>query len=373
MKKLFLSIMTASLAILASAGDGKDNVKFDYAASLDYMFENQEYSKSNELFIPSMTVHAVRLTPEIGAMLTQNKNLVHRIRLGVDITKHTGEGLPVSQLFNELVLYYDVQAMFRNGSTFEGLAGCFSRRQYEGDFSGPLFSISNLFLDNNVEGLLFKYRAKCFYTELGLDWMGMLGNDQYPDRRERFQILSSGDWRFAGDFHFKWLASFYHFACSPNNPRVVDNHSLIPSFEWKNENNVLDLLYLNVGGVFTYQNDRAMEDGLTLPMGLLSKQGISKWGVHLDNLFYLGDDLQPLYSKYGPDLYFGEGIFRTGVGKPSVADRLTVSYSPQIAKWLDLSVAAIFDFGSPIPDLNIPAYRGCQQVIKVRFNIERFR
>jgi len=371
MKYLILSIFAASIAALAYAGDGKDNIKFDYAASLEYMFENQEYSKSNEVFIPSMTIHAVRLTPEIGVRATQNSNLVHRLRLGVDITKHTGEGLPVGQLFNELVLYYDVQAKFRNGASFEGLAGCFSRRYYESDWGGVLFSISNLFLDNNVEGLLFKYRAKNFYTELGLDWMGMLGNEQYPDRRERFQILSSGDWRLVGDFHFKWLGSFYHFACSPNNLHVVDNHSILPSFEWKNEA-ILDLLYVDAGGVFTYQNDRETEGSLTFPMGFLSRQGISKWGVRLDNLFYWGDDLQPFYSTYGSELYFGEGIFHTCCSKPSISDRLVLSYSPKLAKWLDLSVAAIFDFGSPNAKLNITAYRGCQQVIKVRFNIERF-
>jgi len=289
----------------------------------------------------------------------------------VDITKHTGEGLPVSDLFNELVIYYDIQASFRNRASFEALAGCFPRNNFEEDYNGPLYSIQNLFLDSNVEGMLFKYKAENIYAELGLDWMGMMGDASHPDRRERFQVLSSGDWRFFGEFHLKWQGSFYHFACSPDSPNVVDNHTIIPAFEWRTDK-VLDQLYVNAGGVFTYQRDRDVAGSRTSPMGLISRQGVSKWGIHFDNMFYWGDDLQPFYSQYGSELYFGEGIFRTHSDKPSVADRIVLSYSPRIAKWLDLSVAAIFDFGSPLPSLGVPAYRGCQQVVKLRFNIERF-
>lgn len=371
MRKILLTILLSSVLAPSFARNGKTDVKFDYAVSLEYLFENQEYYKSNELFIPSMTLHAVRLTPEAGVYIRQNKNIVHRVRLGVDIIKHTGENLPIGKNFQELSLYYNIQARLGNGSFLEAFAGSFGRSNYEGDFNGPLYNIQNLFLDNNIEGMLFKYKARRFYAELGLDWMGMFADKDYPDRRERFQILSSGDWRFAGDFHLKWLGSFYHFACSLTQQNVIDNHTIIPMVEWRT-NSILDQTYVNVGGVFSYQCDRELPGSKTTPMGFISRQGVSKWKIHLDNMFYWGDDLQPFYGSYGSELYFGEGIFHTQCEGQSVVDRLVLSYQPKIAKWLDLTVAAIFDFGSPIPALNVPAYRGCQQVVKLRFNIERF-
>lgn len=371
-----LTLVLAALALSASlmqAGDGKKKygkTSFDWSVGFEYFFDNTEYDRSDNIFLPSETIHAVTFSPEVGVVVKQNDAITHSLRVGLDLVRQLGSGEPIREIFDDILIYYNLQAKFRNGGRFDAVFGMFRRDFYAGDYLGVILSVKNAFFDDITEGMLFRYRNEGFYAELGLDWMGMYGDSKYPDRRERFQVLSSGDWRFAGDFHFKWLGSFYHFACSPNQPNVVDNHTVIPSFEW-NTDSVLDRLWLNAGGVFTYQYDRNFADAPVMPMGLLSRQGASKWGVSLENLFYWGDDLQPFYNKYGGELYPGEGIFRTSCGKPAVSDRVVLSYSPKIAKWLDLSVSAIFDFGTPIPALNVPAYRGCQQVVNVKFNLEK--
>ena len=99
----------------------------------------------------------------------------------------------VKDMFKEVLLYYNVDAYLKNGGRLEAMAGCFPRSFAGGDYSGPFFDEQRLFYDNNLEGLLVKYRNDRIFAELGLDWMGMF-DFAATDRRERFQVLLSGGW-----------------------------------------------------------------------------------------------------------------------------------------------------------------------------------
>ena len=371
MKKIFALLLLSALSFPAVAQ------KFDWNINFDYNFSNYEYDRSSEIFEDSYTLHAARITPEAGVLIKQSPSVFHRVRAGVDIFKQMGEGLSIPNLFKELVFYYDVEAAFRNGGRFEALAGSFPRRYSDGDYNWLLFDDDNLFFDNNIEGILLKYHNRHIFAELGLDWPGMLGDDSHPVRRERFQVFSAGLWNFAGPFSLGWIGSFYHFACSPFSPNVVDNHMLNTSLEWT-PFSMMDDLKITAEGVFTYQCDRHHGMDLRFPMGFLSRQMVAKWGVVIDNRFYFGDDLMPFFDtaysglSYGKDLYMADLSFHTRLDHPGWSDFVSLKYEPKIADFLNLSVSLSFFFGEP-PSASCPVFRGWQQSIALRANLDALR
>jgi len=375
MKKfsIFLVLLAVQFAAYASPTDSlSSKPRLDWSVRADYIFDNAEYTKSHDLIDDSSTLHAIRLSPSIGVFIPQRADSIrHRVRLGLDIMKQAGDGLPIKDAFKELQLYYGISADFRNGATFEAYAGAFPRSCFGGYYKGPAFDRRVLYLDPNVEGMLFKYQNASIRAELGLDWLGMFADKEHPERRERFQILSSGDWTIYGPLHLIWTAAFYHFACNLVEHGVVDNHMVNPMLEWRPKC-WFDLLSVSAGGIFTYQWDRLYSNDLLAPAGFYSVQRLEKWHVCLHNQTYYGSDLQPMYSKYGSDLYFGQPMFRTLSDSGSLADELTLAYNPHICDWLDLVVAATFSFGSPNSSLDIGAYRGCRQLVSLRVNLERF-
>ncbi len=362
--------------------------KFDYNVNFDYLLNNYEYGISryfvgDESFYPyqhSHTVHGVRLTPEAGLLLTQSPSVFHRLRLGIDLFRLMGEQKENLGLFREMVFYYNLDARLRNGGHLNAYAGCFPRRYSEGTgYYGPVFDSEYSYLDPNVEGFLVKYaRDNKIRAELIFDWQGMAGDDASPWRRERFQVLTDGSWRFAGDFYLGWTGSFYHFSKSPMTDNVVDCHLLNPRIGWA-PFTWLDEFRLEVGGVFTYQCDRVAEPAPVFPMGLWSKQSVGKWNVTLSNRFYWGDDLMPFYDssfggiQYGRELYRGAPGFHTLHAGPSWADWLTLAYQPRISKWLSIDVALTLHVGAPHKELGVGVLRGADQRLRLRVDLESLR
>lgn len=373
MKRVAASLFLLSVSLLAGAQ------KLDWNVNFDYLFRNYEYDRSHNIYDDSYTLHAARLTPEIGVLVPQDKSTFHRLRLGVDILKDMGEGRENVDLFHEMTLYYNFEAALSNGGRFEAVAGCFPRTFPEGEGVGPYFDDDYIFYNNNLEGFFVKYRNKHIFAEFGLDWPGMLGDSEHPLRRERFQCMGALMWNFAGDFNFCCTGSFYHYACSPQAPNVVDNHMLNPWIEWE-PFSFLDELRLDLGGIFTYQCDRILREPPVFPMGLYSRQIFGKWGFAIDNYFYWGDDLMPFYSSsyngvpYN-ELYVGDRGFHTLFDRPSWVDYFHIKYEPDMKScpWLSLSVVLSFHLGEPSAVLDTPVFRGWQQGIELCVNLEALR
>ena len=371
--KEFLTLLSLSMVLSLPAAAQK----LDWNLNFDYLFRNYEFDRSSNIFEDSYTLHAARLTPEVGVLVKQDASVFHRVRAGVDLFKQMGEGLKAADLIGEPVLYYDAEAAMRGGGRFEALAGIFPRRYCEGDYVGLYFDDDILFYDNNLEGILLKYRNNKVFAELGLDWPGKIGDDAHPSRRERFQVFTAGLWNFAGRFSFGWTGSFYHFANSPTNHNVVDNHMLNPWLEWA-PFSFMDELRITAGGVFTYQCDRQHDMDLRFPMGFLSRQVVSKWGIVLDNQFYFGDDLMPFFETkfsdfpYGTELYRGDLAFHTRLSGPGWFDMVNLKYEPSLTRWLKLSVAFSFFLGEP-PASSCPVFRGWQQSVGLRVDLDAAR
>ena len=87
----------------------------------------------------------------------------------------------------------------------------------------------------------------------------------------------------------------------------------------------------------------------------------------------------PYYSlefggvKYGRELYMGDRGFNTRFDRPSWADYLNVKYEPKLSSWLNLSVVLSFRFGEPSELLGTPVFRGWQQSVALKVNLDSLR
>lgn len=368
MKLRFLYVLTATL-FAAVQLNAKDFPKTEIATGLDYdmTFDNRELYRSK--FSESMTIFGSRLTPTIGLTLQNNDDARHSIMFGVDLLRDFGaaDNKP-KNIIKEPVFYYRLEKKTGN-MDIEMYTGVFPRKKMEGEYSEAFFSDSLKFYDNNLEGLLLKFRLQNSYFELGCDWMGQQG----PAQRERFMVFSSGEGKIAPVFSLGYSAYMYHYAGSEAVRGVVDNILINPYA-------VLDLssktdfqtFTMRLGWLQGLQNDRKNIGQYTRPYGAEFDFELRKWNIGMRNSMFYGRDMMPYYNrtdaggfKYGNDLYFGDPFYRVhddsseGLG---MYDRFELYWNPFVSKHLDIKVRALFHF-------NGSRYSGCQQVVTVNFKL----
>ena len=173
-----LTLLLLSFSLKAE----EDRVRFAYDVDFETRFDNREYYRS--AFSPSMTVFGARLTPSVGLDIYQNKDMSHRLMVGIDVMKDFGAS-PVSKLltggndtpetsqrqnnaglFREMTLYYNLD-VYTGKAGVQLYAGIFPRRAVQGEYSDVFFSDSLRFYDNNIEGILLRIRNPRTYWEVG--------------------------------------------------------------------------------------------------------------------------------------------------------------------------------------------------------------
>lgn len=375
------------LSLGAAAGaverDGQKNCRFEYDVTLDMLFNNRENDSANHQYTNSGTLFGAVIAPEIGFSVRsrdlsdrgEEYTAHHKVMLGVNIVKDFGSTARIGEWFDGLTMYYELSKKISPKCSFGLDAGVFPRsRRYEENYSDLFFSDSLRFCDAMIEGMLFHFeRPKCRF-ELGVDWIGM----KEPQNRERFMLFSSGggdplDW-----LHLGYAAYMFHYASSGEVSGVVDNAIVNPFVEFRlGEFARMNSLDLRLGYIQAYQRDRLVQHDPMAPMGGEFVVKLQNWGVGLQNRFYFGYSMMPLYGghdaggyKYGPSLYYGEPywMLRPGDeasmaagGKATWGDRLDVYYQPRIARGLhlDIRLTGFFNGG----------FSGWNQTIGLTFNL----
>ena len=382
MKKLIFIFIFLSAGLMEARE--KPKASFAYDVDFEMRFDNREIP--GNFFTPSMTIFGARLTPQVGLALNESNGASHRLMAGIDVMKdfgaspisaliaggETGETALVQNnigLFREISLYYNFRKKIAK-TDMEIYAGIFPRRAMEGSYSQAFFSDSLKFYDNNLEGLLLKFKRPGAYFEVGCDWMGQYG----VARRERFMIYTSGHGKVLPFMSLGYAAYMLHYANSDKAKGLVDNILLNPYalFEFGDRLG-MQALSFRLGWLQAVQRNRRHVGTFIFPYGGEFDQEIRNWNVGIHNRMFFGYDMMPYYAnvddaglKYGSQLYFGDPFYRihddgsTGAG---FYDRLEVYYEPEISDFLSLKVSALFHF-------NGMRYSGCQQMIGIRFNLE---
>lgn len=382
MKKLIFIFIFLSAGLMEARE--KPKASFAYDVDFEMRFDNREIP--GNFFTPSMTIFGARLTPQVGLALNESNGASHRLMAGIDVMKDFGAS-PISELiaggetgetalvqnniglFREISLYYNFRKKIAK-TDMEIYAGIFPRRAMEGSYSQAFFSDSLKFYDNNLEGLLLKFKRPGAYFEVGCDWMGQYG----VARRERFMIYTSGHGKVLPFMSLGYAAYMLHYANSDKAKGLVDNILLNPYalFEFGDRLG-MQALSFRLGWFQAMQRNRRHVGTFIFPYGGEFDQEIRNWNVGIHNRMFFGYDMMPYYAnvddaglKYGSQLYFGDPFYRihddgsTGAG---FYDRLEVYYEPEISDFLSLKVSALFHF-------NGMRYSGCQQMIGIRFNLE---
>ena len=369
--KAFIRILFPIFFILLPLtlrADGQNlKTNFVYDADFEMNFDNREFYKSS--FSESMTIFGARLTPSVGVEVVQSPELNHRLMMGVDVMRDFGSPARPQDYFGEISLYYNMNKDF--GKTQMSLyAGIFSRKLMSDRYSEAFFSDSLKFYDNNLEGLLLKFKRPRASFDLGCDWSGKIGDNV----REKFMIFSSGEGQIAPVLYLGYAAYMYHFANSNQVSGVVDNILVNPWVKLDlSAFSGLQSLTFKLGWLQAMQNDRKHIGIYTFPRGGELDIEVKNWNVGIKNNMYYGMDLMPYYNrldsgdiKYGNSLYLGDPFYRVHdsgyTNKAGVYDRFELFWQPYICDFVNIRIGAFFHF-------NNFSYSGCQQVVKVEFNL----
>ena len=343
--------------------------EFVYDVDFEMNFDNREYYKSS--FSESMTIFGARLTPAVGFKVKQKENTEHKIMMGVDVMKDFGSVARAQDYFGEILLYYEMKKTI--GETEMTLnAGIFPRKMMLDNYSPAFFSDSLKFYDNNLEGLLLKFKRPNASFDLGCDWSGKIGDNV----RERFLIFSSGEGVVAPMVNLGYAAYVYHFASSNQVTGVVDNILVNPWVRFDlTPISGLQSLSVRLGWLQAMQNDRRHIGLYTYPHGGELDLEVRNWNVGIRNSMYYGKDLMPYYNrydagdiKYGNQLYMGDPFYRVNdqgnTDKYGMYDRLELFWQPYICNFMNIRIGAFLHF-------NEFRYSGFQQVVKVEFNLSK--
>ena len=360
---MFTVLLCGVAAMAGQRRDSDENkLRFEYDINFEMNFDNREFYESN--FSNSMTIFGARLAPSVGLKTTQKEGTVHWIMLGLDVMKDFGSGGDGISVMKELTMYYRMDRKF--GKTDMTLhAGIFPRSNMEGRYSQAFFSDSLKFYDNNLEGILIRFRRPNARFEIGCDWMGQYG----ADRRERFMVFTSGEGIVAPLLSFGYSGYMYHFANSMQVKGLVDNILVNPYARIDLSRKLpLQTFDITLGWLQAFQHNRKHVGYYVFPCGGHLDIEVSKWNVAVRNMAFYGTDMMPYYNykdeggfKYGNELYLGDPFYRihddntSGTG---LYDRLEVCYEPSLGRYVRIKVAAIFHFH----DFH---YSGCQQKVGI--------
>lgn len=356
MRRVLILLFFAALTLPATAQ--RPRVDWEYDADFRYIFDNREFAYSNDLIIPSGTMHTIVFAPTVGFSVEQSRNVRHSLMAGVEFAHDMGSHT-WADFAREPLIFYNAHVRARKGN-FDAFAGIFPRTNMEGAYGEAFFSGMFRNSDRNIEGVLLKWRADRLFAEIGFDWMGQYG----PETRERFQVFTAGRWQANDWLQLGWSGSFYHYACSKIAPNVVDNHLLQPwaradfsgRTRWQE-------LSVQAGLYVAYQRDRGRGTQPDIPCGGELKLTAKRWNVMLQNTTYMGGNLMPYFRQldpagipYATSLYFGTPCFNGFFNLSEVA------WTPQIARYVQLRLAARFYVSGE-------GFLGWQQICSLRFNL----
>ena len=215
--------------------------------------------------------------------------------------------------------------------------------QMQKDFGDNRDYFSEVY-DPTIQGMAVRYRnPKGLRAELVLNWEGMYS--EYS--REKFRIFGAihKDWSREADK--RWYVggglSMFHFANSAlTEGNVVDNMLANPYVGFASK--AAEVVRRNADGrptverpfwydfragfLWAPQRDRIADEGWKAPMGGELRVRLGWKGLEFENNLYVGENLMPLFGRYGSELYAGERWYGT---RDRIYNRTRLGYERSFA------------------------------------------
>jgi len=271
----------------------------EWSVDASALINNREGGKDDGT--PDQTFLFTRLAPEVGISMNQGQ---HVFKGGVVWYQPMVDNLAGYKVLP--TLYY----RYHNTNGWYVTVGMMPRSLMVQRAPQYLWSDSLHYCQPNLRGIMTQLVKDAGYAELALDWRQMKSERQ----REAFTIMLNTDWHIAGPLKLGGHIQYSHLAMSAagiEDEHVNDDLIINPmaSMDFSHRT-VLDSLRLSAGAIIAMQRDRGI-DRWNRPAGFIAT-ATARWRwLQLDETFYSGQQLMPLYSKFGSQLIQGDPYFNS--------------------------------------------------------------
>ena len=297
--------------------------------SVDFgsVFDNRE---GKDTYYDDKTFFFTTLSPEVGLKFTPKD----RIAGGAVWNQPLENGVKDGRI--SPVLYYR-----HDGDKWKFSMGMFPRTQLRQPLPGFMWCDSLAYFQKNIRGALVQYEHEKGFFDAYIDWRA----HQSETRREAFNIVFHGEWHpKSGAFLLGAHLLMNHFAKTRNpapEESIVDNFLVNPYVGVDySRRTVLDSLVVKAGLLQTIERYRGNDNGWDTPGGLWVDATFEWRMIGLKNSLYIGgEELFPLYSLFGTDLYQGESYYRS-----NFYNRTDLYVKILRNKWMELEGQLNFHF-----------------------------
>ena len=295
MLKRLCAILTIILSIPLLAAQ-----EVEWSVDANMMFNNRE---GGDEYTRPQTFIFTRLAPEVGVSLNDR---AHVLKGGVVWYQPMTDEMSGFKILP--TLYY----RYNSDNGWHVTAGMFPRSLMVQRAPRYMWSDSLDYCQPNMRGTMAQFIKPAGYAELAVDWR------QIPTdvRREAFTFMVNTDWRVAGPFRLGGHLQYSHLAMShvgKEHQHVTDDMLINPMLGLDlSHRTVLDSLRFDVGALITMERDRGDMEWLNNAGLLATATARWRW-LQLDETFYTGKGLMPLYPQHGSQLNLGDPYFNNKV------------------------------------------------------------
>ena len=248
---------------------------------------------------PDQTFFSTRLAPEVGFSML---NGTHVLR---------GGGVWYQPMIDDLSGYKILPTLYYRYNGDHGwhiTLGLMPRSLMVERMPRYLWSDSLNYLQPNLRGAMIQFIKPAGFTELAIDWRQL----QTDYKREAFTALLNTDWRIAGPLRVGGHLQYSHLALSRLNKaeeHINDDLVINPMLSLDlSHRTALDSLRLSAGAIIAMERDRGINKW-ERPAGFLATVSARWRRLELDETFYTGQGIMPLYAQQGSLLYQGDPYF----------------------------------------------------------------
>ena len=295
MLKRLCAILTIILSIPLLAAQ-----EVEWSVDANMMFNNRE---GGDEYTRPQTFIFTRLAPEVGVSLNDR---AHVLKGGVVWYQPMTDEMSGFKILP--TLYY----RYNSDNGWHVTAGMFPRSLMVQRAPRYMWSDSLDYCQPNMRGTMAQFIKPAGYAELAVDWR------QIPTdvRREAFTFMVNTDWRVAGPFRLGGHLQYSHLAMShvgKEHQHVTDDMLINPMLGLDlSHRTVLDSLRFDIGALITMERDRGDMEWLNNAGLLATATARWRW-LQLDETFYTGKSLMPLYPQHGSQLNLGDPYFNNKV------------------------------------------------------------
>ena len=276
---------------------------------------------------PDQTIMFTRLAPELGVSLLDGE---HQLKGGIVWYQPMIDDMSGYKVLP--TLYY----RYNRPDGWHVTAGLMPRSLMVERMPRYLWSDSLGYCQPNIRGIMAQYIKSAGFVEVAVDWRQM----KTMHDREAFATILNTDWRVKGPFGLGGHVQYSHLAMSGThgpdehvNDDLVINPLAALDFSHRN---ALDSLRFTAGAIIAMERDRGDKHWHNHAGFIATATARWRW-LQLDETFYSGKDLMPLYPLHGSTLNLGDPYYRN-----KTYSRTDLSFHIVSNRFVDLTGALIF-------------------------------